>query len=206
MKIFRYTFIQLFSYFVILFFTSCTNRNTVIEGRLTSDIYDKELVYWVPMEGASSKTVDSAYINKDAFRIKISAHNKNKIGIIRVRYQLRLDLQEILVFTEAGTIQVKLDSISSASGTPFNDVLQNWKDIKREYDQKTYELRIKLRTTGSNDENETNEEIKKLYSVYLDDIYWIVLENKNNEIGKFIYSIHKSIFTPKQINELGIIE
>jgi hypothetical protein len=184
--------------------TACTNNTSVIKGTLPSDSYDNEWVYWVPMEGTSAKTVDSTRIRKNAFRLAISAHNRNKTGIVRVKPLLRFALQDILVFTEAGTVHVKLDSVSSAAGTPLNEVLQNWKDKKRTYDKEIYALRKKRRATGANDETGIKEEIEKVSATYYNDTYQIIVENKANEVGKFLYSLHKSFFTPEQIRELGI--
>jgi len=44
------------------------------------------------------------------------------------------------------------------------------------------------------------EEYEKLSAVYRDDIFQIVVENIDNEIGKFIFSLNKSLFTPEQIS------
>jgi len=193
--------------FLVLFavcLVACTNHAPVIKGTLPNDHYDNELVYWVPFKGASSKTVDSARIHKNTFRITLSAHNWNKTGIVRVRPQLRLALQDILVFTEEGTVRVKLDSVSSAGGTPLNDVLQNWKDRKQVYNKELRALRKKRKDADANDEAGINEEIEHASAAYHDDIYRIVVENKDNEVGKLMYSLHKKSFTPEQIQELGI--
>ena len=187
---------------IILFFVACTNNNPVIKGTLPSDHYHGEWVYWAPLVGATPETVDSARINKDAFNIAISDHNLNKMGRIRVKPVLRQALQDILVFAEAGTIQVKLDSISSASGTPLNEVLQQWKDRKQIFDNEVYALQREYRAAGEDEKTGIQEEFENISVVYHDDIYQIVVENKDNEVGKFIFSLHKSKFTPEQISEI----
>jgi hypothetical protein len=201
MKTFGYSVIRLFSYSVILMITACTNHDTVIEGTLPGDQYDSETVYWVPYKGASAATVDSARINNDVFRIVISARNQNKMGIIRVKHQLRKALQEILVYTEAGTVQVKLDSISSASGTSLNEVLQNWKDRKRIYDKEIYDLRRELKNADTDENTGIQGKIDNVSAVYYNDVFEIFLENKDNDVGEFIFSLHQSGFTPEQIQE-----
>jgi len=189
-------------YSLIMFIAACTNNSVVIHGTLPNEQYHNEPVYWVPFEGATSETVDSAIIVKDAFRITVSKHNLNKMGIVRVRPQLRLTLQELLVYTEFGAIHVKLDSLSSAKGTPLNDVLQNWKEIKSTHDWEVFTLRRKLRTADTEDEPLIKEEIESKTAVFRDEIFQVVLQNKNNDVGKFIYSIHRSLFTSEQIEEL----
>ena len=206
MKILKHPIIQLFSFSIILFFSNCNNNKTVIEGTLPNDTYDSETIFWVPMEGEHPKPVDSTHVSKNKFRLVISAHNLNKMGIVRVKPYLRFDLQDILVFTEKGTVKVKLDSVSSSSGTPLNNVLQIWKDRKRVCDQEIYALMGELRKIEVTDKRKIEEKIKKVNAAYYNDVYQIVVGSKDNEVGKFIYSLHKSVFTPKQIEELGIIE
>ena len=187
---------------IVVSFANCNNSGAVIEGSLSSERYDNEWVFWVPFTGpATSKTVDSALIQKNEFRMNVSPHNINKTGIIRVRYQLRLGLQDILVYTEPGTMHVHLDTISRATGTPLNDVLQYWKDRKQSYDLELLTLRRNLRSADA-DEEKTREEMKNVSTLYHDDIYQIVLQNKDNDVGKFIYSLHKGQFTEEQVNEI----
>jgi len=185
------------------FFTACTSNNSVIEGTLPSDKYDKQVVFWVPMEGEHPKPVDSTHVQKNTFRLVISPHNLNKMGIVRVRPQLRLALQEILVFTEPGTVNVHLDSISRATGTPLNETLQFWKDRKRTYDVDTYRLRRKYRTAGEDEQSSIRVEMENVSAEYHNDIYQLIVENKDNDLGKFLYSLHKGRFTTEQTEELS---
>ena len=136
------------------------------------------------------------------FRLVISEYNLNKIGIIRVRYQIRLGLQDILVYSEPGTVHVHLDSISRATGTPLNDVLQNWKDKKQGYDRETYALARKRRTADPSEQEIINEDIKKATAAYYDDIFQMIVDNKNNDVGQFIYSLSKGQFTEEQVQKI----
>jgi hypothetical protein len=176
----------------------------VIEGTLPNDTYDKETIYWVPMEGEHPKPVDSTYVNKNKFRLVISPHNLNKMGIVRVKPHLRFDLQDILVFTEKGIVKVNLDTVSSSSGTPLNNEMQIWKDRKRTCDKEVYYLTREMRKTDLAEKDIIEEEIKKIYAAYYDDLFRIIIENKENEVGKFIYSLNKSVFTQEQIEKLDI--
>jgi len=199
---------KLFSYSVVaLLFATCTNRDTIIEGTLPSNKYDKQMVYWVPFEGEHPRPVDSVLIQGNTFHLVISPHNRNKMGIVRLGFLQRLGLQDLLVFTDPGTVQVKLDSISSATGTPLNDVMQKWKDRKRIYDQDAYALRLKFKNADViNVQDSLKAIFEDISAAYHNDIYQIVSKNKDNEIGKFIYSIYRSDFTPEQINELKMDE
>ena len=190
--------VLIFSVFII----ACTRNISVIEGTLSSDRYDSEVVYWVPFKDASSETVDSGHIKKNTFRIVISDYNRGKMGIVRVRPQFRLGLQEILVIAEAGTVNVHLDSLSRATGTPLNETLQYWKDRKRTYDVDIYMLRRKYRDASENEQPSISSEMENTSAEYYNDVYQIVVENKDNEVGKFIYSLHKGRFTQEQNEKL----
>ena len=47
---------------------------------------------------------------------------------ILMDYHYRFNTQVLLVVTDPGTVEVVIDSVSSAKGTPQNDVLQRWKE------------------------------------------------------------------------------
>ena len=181
------------TFLLIACFIACKNRGTVIVGSLPNDNFDKQAVYWVPLDDEHPKPVDSTHIDKNKFRLVISSRNFNKLGVIRVRLEFRLDLQEILVFTEPGTIFVNLDKNSSASGTPLNQTLQQWKEKKFTYDSTCYSIRVKYR-------NETIETEKIRYKSELDDIekeYYsyianLVEQNNDNAIGQFLKTHLKS--------------
>jgi hypothetical protein len=166
---------------------ACNGPGPVVEGQLPGTEYANEWIYFVPIQGASAGTVDSALVRGNRFRLIPSKHNHNRIGIIRVRPQLRLSLQDIVVCAERGTVHVTLDTISSAKGTPLNEILQAWKTRKQEYD---------ARPRAAHDKSAAAE-----YHSY---IFRLILENKENEAGKFLYTLYKYAFTPEQLQELSI--
>lgn len=183
---------------VVLFLSACGNRSSVIEGTLPSDNYDGQTVYWVPIEGEHPKPVDSTHIQNNTFRLVVSARNLNKMGVVRLKPQLRIEIQEILVFTEPGTVRVALNNVSNSSGTPLNDALQNWKNKKRTYDMEIFALNKKRMSADSENEIEIKEAIENTSAAYRDYVYETIVDNKDNEVGKFIYSFCKSSLTPEQ--------
>lgn len=50
---------------------------------------------------------------------------------MRVRY----GTQDLLVVTEPGVINVVIVTVSSGSGTPQNEALQTWKELKDDHDR-----------------------------------------------------------------------
>jgi hypothetical protein len=153
---------------------SCNRQLAIIEGSLPDTSYDGELVYLVPVKGATVDNVDSTYISRGAFRFESAIGKGGRdVCIIRTRPLLRLKLQELIVIKEAGRLQVKLDSVSSASGTALNDSLQLWKEQKEQ--------------AGSD------------YAGYT---FRFVMHNKANAAGRFVYELSKYLFTPEQRQEL----
>lgn len=49
--------------------------------------------------------------------------------------KVRYGTQDLLIVTEPGEISVVIDSVSSGRGTPQNDALQAWKELKEDRDK-----------------------------------------------------------------------
>jgi hypothetical protein len=150
----------------------------VIEGRLPDARYDGEVVYLVPLVGATAANVDSAYIREGAFRFEPEG---GSIAILRTRPLLRLRFQELLVILEPGCLYVRLDSLSSAHGTALNDSLQQWKENKQRYDAKQLSD-----------------------ADYAQDTYLFVRRNRDNAAGRLVYRLSRPLFTPEQKDTLQI--
>ena len=186
-------FAKLISFlFSLICFISCTGNKSVIEGKVPDASYNNEIVYLVPVKNASSKTVDSTVIRNSRFQFKINPEKQNQIFIIRVKPILRIKLQEILVASEQGTVFVNLDMPSSASGTPLNNVLQQWKEKKFVADSTYYTLNRQYnKETGESEKAQLQSElddIKKEYKTYEDSL---VEKNKDNVVGQFIQSLRQ---------------
>lgn len=65
---------------------------------------------------------------------------------ILLDYHYRMGVQQLLIVGEPGHIQVTIDSISSARGTPQNDSLQAWKEMteKHHQDYATYNRTVSM--------------------------------------------------------------
>lgn len=77
--------------------------------------------------------VDSAFIKDGKFEIR--GHRGKFLARVTIEINERFGTQDLLVVTEPGVINVVIDSVSSGNGTPQNDLLQQWKDLKTDHDR-----------------------------------------------------------------------
>lgn len=195
---------KVYCFITLLFMLSCASFESkyIIEGKLKGKTYDGEFIYLVPVEGATAETVDSVQIKDGAFRFEGDA-SVPSICILRTRPLLRMELQELLVVTEPGTISVILDTESSAKGTPQNEALQLWKEQKRNSDFAYTNINQQLLEA---DESK-KEELKKLQMKYDKEYsnfnYNFVKQYKHTAVGEFVYKMTGFSFTPEQKKEIN---
>lgn len=98
-----------------------------IVGTLPSDDYNDKCLYLIAENKLirDSVGIDSCFVKDRKFEFTT---DKNMMMILRMAFKYRFGLQDLLVVTEPGELEVVIDSISSAKGTPNNDSLQMWKD------------------------------------------------------------------------------
>ena len=113
---------------LLLLFGSCQQSNDGkchIEGTVNGEQYEGKRIFLVPYSGpATMETVDSMEIKDGKFHFEPDSVQMYKILL---DYHYRMGLQPLLIVGEPGTINVTIDSISHATGTPQNDSLEHWK-------------------------------------------------------------------------------
>ncbi len=113
---------------LLLLFGSCQQSNDGkchIEGTVNGEQYEGKRIFLVPNSGpATMETVDSMEIKDGKFHFEPDSVQMYKILL---DYHYRMGLQPLLIVGEPGTINVTIDSISHATGTPQNDSLEQWK-------------------------------------------------------------------------------
>ena len=177
--------------FLLISFAACTGNESVIEGRVPDANYENEKVYLVPVKDASSKTVDSTLIREGRFQFKLKPGKQNRIFIVRVKPLLRLNLQDILIFSEPGTVYVSMDKNSSSSGTPLNQTLQQWKEKKHASDSTRYVLYRKYKEeTDESEKARLQSEIEEVNTDYRNFADSLAERNKDNAVGQFIRSLN----------------
>ena len=112
----------------VTMFYSCQQANDGkfhVEGTVNGEQYEGKRVFLVPLKGpATAETVDSMEIKDGKFHFEPDSMQMYKILL---DYHYRMGIQPLLVVGEPGTIQVTIDSVSHAYGTPQNDSLEQWK-------------------------------------------------------------------------------
>ncbi|WP_085536679.1 DUF4369 domain-containing protein [Massilibacteroides vaginae] len=180
---------------------SCQTKQAsyTIAGTVSGNDYENEVVYLVPLEGATVENVDSTYIRDGEFRFSGKIDTPS-IYIIRTRPIVRLKLEEVLVVVEPGEIQVKLESTSSTAGTILNNALQEWKERKSSYELKRNHLSSLLNQT---DKPEIiKNEISTIDSDFSKYNYSFVKENKKNIVGSFVFKMTRALLSSEQIVDL----
>lgn len=195
---------KLFGFIVLLGLLGCQdNRLCVIGGTVSTDRYEGEFIYLVPVKDAKAERVDSCTIEQGAFRFEKPV-DIDKLYILRTRPMLRLSLQELLVVVEPGQLTVRIDSVSSAGGTPLNDALQQWKEQKEKDDRASGVLHQMLRADG--DSIEILQRMNQLKAATTAYHFNFIKQNRGNVLGAFIYTLTAGSFTPEQQQELQLPE
>lgn len=106
---------------------SAVSGECVIKGTVGNKMLEGKRIFLVPMYGPKdSAHVDSVEIKDGKFEF-----HKDTVMLAKILldYRYRFNTQILLVVTDPGTVEVSIDSVSSAKGTPQNNVLQRWKEM-----------------------------------------------------------------------------
>lgn len=133
----------LVSFLALLFLSlnGCKSREESvchIYGEMADHSRDGKKVYLVPFIRPDSVGVDSTVIVDGKFEF---VTRKYMLAIVRIELLSRYGIQDLLVVTEPGDVQVWMDSISRGGGTPQNEVLQQWKEDTQAYGRAVYACR-----------------------------------------------------------------
>ena len=118
-------FIALAAVMMMFSCQSANNGKCRINGVVKGEQYEGKRIFLVPMYGPkTAEYVDSMEITNGQFHFEPDSAQMYKILL---DYHYRFGLQPLLIVGEPGTIEVIIDSISHATGTPQNDSLEKWK-------------------------------------------------------------------------------
>ena len=106
-------------------------------------------------------------------------------------YPLASQVSRVTGRNGTGVTSVRIDSISSASGTPQNDALQHWKDRKQKTDGESYALWTALKTCSPGDSIRIKQTWDSLRVETQAFNYAFMKEHINQTVGKFLYKMIK---------------
>lgn len=116
---------------------SCGTDEYRIHGTVEDPSLDGAIIFLVPVGDESVEGVDSTIIAGGKFEFR---GNELMMKEIRIQKKYRYGSQNLLVVTEPGDINVTIGAVSSGGGTPQNDSLQIWKDMRTAYSQEIRKL------------------------------------------------------------------
>lgn len=111
-----------------------------IYGTVTDPELEGACIFLVPylekVIEPTKENLDSTFISGGKFEFH---GNVERLSDIRIERRRRINVQNLLVLTEPGTINVTIGRVSSSAGTPMNDSLQLWKELTKQYRLEMYE-------------------------------------------------------------------
>lgn len=123
---------------VCLWVACCTKSNEeyVVKGTTSQSRLNGQRVFLVPYGSPTiedSIGVDSTVIKDGKFEFR--GHKGEFLARVTIDKRVRYGTQDLLIITEPGEIIVVIDSVSSGGGTPQNEALQKWKNLKENRDR-----------------------------------------------------------------------
>lgn len=95
--------------------------------------YEGKKIFLKPFLGRATKeNVDSVVIKDGKFEF---VSDSSVMKVILLDYHFRQGMENLLVITEPGELNVEIGETSRSWGTPQNDSLQQWKESKQAYDK-----------------------------------------------------------------------
>ena len=155
-------------------------------------------MYLTPMENARGR-IDSVKISNASFTFTGSGE---EMRVLRLRPILRLKIQELLVVTEPGQITVKADSIGSATGTPQNNALQEWKEMREKKLAAYGQLRRELKASVGTDSLLLVQRLKDLSNEERTYNFHFLCRLGHNTLGLFMQEMLRPTLTDEQKKQL----
>ncbi len=172
---------------VVLSLCACTSvpKGCTIEGTVKDKSYEGKQVYL--RHTLTPETYDSTIVKNGTFRFALGETSPGVSLLVLKASSDDLFPITLPVATEKGTVKVSLGELILTSGTALNDKLQ---DFLLAVDRFSDE-------TGKKGENQ--EKIRKDFSSLLESS---ILQNRDNEVGVYIFRNYGSRFTPEQKSDI----
>ncbi len=169
-----------FYLFTFLLLSACQQANDGkfhVEGVVNGEQYEGKRIFIVPLYGKkTAEYVDSMEITNGKFHFTKDSMQMYKILL---DYHYRMGIQPLLVVGEPGTIQVTIDSVSHAYGTPQNDSLEQWK-VRTEM----HNLQLAKMRKNIADLKKQGDSIQAKYIAQRADSFHLVYKNFTRQMAK----------------------
>lgn len=165
-------------------FFSCQQKSDGlcnIEGVVNGEQYEGKRIFVVPMFGPkTAEYVDSMEITNGKFSFtKDFTKDTMQMYKILLDYHYRFGLQPLIIVGEPGTINITIDSISHATGTPQNDSLEKWKGQTEIHNLQMVKMRKNIA-----DLQKTGDTIQANYLKQRADSFHLVYKNLTRQMAK----------------------
>ena len=183
--------------------TATSDTAFVIEGtveHIDDIIFPAGAKIWlVPFFGPHPRPVDSCIVEPDGkFRFE---GNNELFATIRLSAKVRYGYQDLLVVTQPGTIHATIGAVSTGSGTPMNDALEDWKHHIEDYRTAMYECVQQLRS-GAIDSASYKINTEKLNTEAGAYVYEFLHSHGSNTLTRALNTIRFGKLTDEQKAEL----
>ena len=164
---------------VTTMFFSCRQGDAKchIQGVVKGEQFEGKRVFLVPFSGSkTAETVDSVEIKDGRFAFETDIMQMYKILI---DFRFRVGVQPLLVVGEPGEVQVIIDSVSHAVGTPQNDSLEKWKTRTEIHNRELYKMRMYIK-----DLQGRFDTVQAKYILQRADSFHLVYKNYTRQLAK----------------------
>ena len=168
---------------LVLTLCACTSvpKGCTIEGTVKDKSYEGKQVYL--RHALTPETYDSTIVKNGTFRFTLGETSPEVSLLVLKASSDDLFPVTLPVVTEKGVVKVVLGELVLTSGTDLNDRLQD------------FLLAVERFGDGMAGKGESHGKIKKDFSVLLESS---ILQNKDNEVGVYIFRSYGSRLSPEQ--------
>jgi len=179
----------------VTLFYSCQQKNPNecrIHGTVADEKFEGKRIFLIPFYGPKvAETVDSVEIKNGKFEFTTDSAKMYKL-LLDIRF--RRGIQPLLVIGEPGDVNVIIDSVSHAVGTPQNDSLEKWK-VRTEMHNRELGKMHKYAA----DLKERGDSLQAKYILLRADSFHLVYKNFTRQLAKnmkegVLYDFLKDIF------------
>lgn len=189
---------------IAVLLASCTKQNE-LNGTFANKSNDGRMVYLLSMKSLKDnfEPIDSTVIQDGKFSFKLKSTTEPSVGYIVVKDAAQGTPNGIPFVFENGTIEIKIDSVAKATGTPMNDKCLVFFD-------KLSGVVKQLDALDSKIYQATDDSVREGYIAQMNVLnkqmgsigYDFVKENIKNKVGEFYFISFIGILSDEQIKEL----